>query len=56
VVHVQVGEDGGDGDGMRDVRLAGHAALALVGGSAEQIRLVDFLDLRFREVETELGK
>jgi hypothetical protein len=41
---------------MRDVGLAGHAALALVGSGAEQIRLVDFLDLGFREVETELGE
>jgi hypothetical protein len=53
---MQVGEDGRDGDGMRDVGLARHAALAFVGLGAEQIRLMDFLDLGFGEVETELGE
>jgi hypothetical protein len=53
---VQVGEDGGDRYGVRDVRFAGQAPLAFMGLGTEQVGLVDLLDLGFGEIETELGE
>ena len=37
VIHLEVGQDSGDGQRVLDVRLAGGAALALVGGDGELV-------------------
>src|SRR5690606_18126223 len=53
-VHMQIGEDVGDGDRMRDVGLAAQALLALVGLGAEFISVADPVDLRGGQVGLQL--
>jgi hypothetical protein len=53
-VHVQVGEQVGDGDRVGDVGLAGQPLLALVGLGAELVRVADAIHLRRRQVGLEL--
>ena len=49
-VHAELGEDAGDGDRMRDVRLAALARLAFVGERADFVRAADARDLLGREI------
>ena len=49
-IEVQVGEDVGDRNGVRDIRLAREPLLALVALGAEFVRLAHPLDLRGRQV------
>ena len=53
-IEVQVGEDVGGGERMRDVGLAREALLALVGVGAELGGLADALDLLGRQVGSTL--
>ena len=54
-IDVQVGEDVGGRDRVRDVGLAREALLALVRGRAEFVGLLDALHLVGREVVLQLG-
>ncbi len=49
-IHAQIGEDGRDGDRMRDVGFAALARLARVRLRAEQIRFRDPRDLFARQI------
>ena len=53
-VELEIGEDVGHGDRMRDVGLARHALLALMPFRAEIVRFAHALDLRGREIALEL--
>jgi hypothetical protein len=53
-IHVQIGEQVGNGDRVGDVRLAGQALLALVRLGAELISVADAVHLRRRQVGLQL--
>jgi hypothetical protein len=50
MVHLHLGQDAGDREGMVDVRLPRAALLTGMGLGAEEIRIVDLGDLRRRQV------